>query len=129
MAQPLSMDRRSQLLAAVEGGMSCRAAAARFGVAPSAAIRWQALRRTTIEVAPKPQGGDMSSRWVEQRVDGRAVRHPRATGTHTVRRRSGVYRQCRAGMADEGRGKDTLYHARQPLGERVLRELQWLDAR
>lgn len=69
MAQPLSMDLRSRLLAAVDGGMSCRAAAARFGVAPSTAIRWQAQRRTTGEVAPKPQGGDMRSRRVEQRAD------------------------------------------------------------
>lgn len=69
MAQPLSMDLRSRLLAAVDGGMSCRAAAARFGVAPSTAIRWQAQRRTTGEIAPKPQGGDMRSRRVEQRAD------------------------------------------------------------
>lgn len=69
MAQPLSMDLRSRLLTAVDGGMSCRAAAARFGVAPSTAIRWQAQRRTTGEVAPKPQGGDMRSRRVEQRAD------------------------------------------------------------
>ncbi len=69
MAQPLSMDLRSRLLAAVDGGMSCRAAAARFGVAPSTAIRWYAQRRTTGEVAPKPQGGDMRSRRVEQRAD------------------------------------------------------------
>ena len=69
MGQPLSMDLRVRLLAAVDGGMSCRAAAARFGVAPSTAIRWQAQRRTTGEVAPKPQGGDMRSRRVEQRAD------------------------------------------------------------
>ncbi len=69
MGQPLSMDLRSRLLAAVDGGMSCRAAAARFGVAPSTAIRWQAQRRATGEVAPKPQGGDMRSRRVEQRAD------------------------------------------------------------
>ncbi len=69
MGHPLSMDLRSRLLAAVDGGMSCRAAAARFGVAPSTAIRWQAQRRTTGEVAPKPQGGDMRSRRVEQRAD------------------------------------------------------------
>ena len=56
MAQPLSMDLRSRLLAAVDGGMSCRAAAARFGVAPSTAIRWQAQRRKTGNFDPKPQG-------------------------------------------------------------------------
>ena len=68
MAQPLSMDLRSRLLAAVDGGMSCRAAAARFGVAPSTAIRWQAQRRATGSLAPKPQGGDMRSRRVEERA-------------------------------------------------------------
>ena len=69
MGQPLSMDLRSRVLAAVDEGMSCRAAAARFGVAPSTAIRWVAQRRDTGNFAPKPQGGDMRSRRVEQRRD------------------------------------------------------------
>lgn len=69
MAQSLSMDLRSRLLAAVDDGMSCRGAAARFGVAPSTAIRWQAQRRETGGFAPKPQGGDMRSRRVEERGD------------------------------------------------------------
>jgi hypothetical protein len=47
--------------------MSCRAAAARFGVAPSTAIRWQERRRTSGSIAPKPQCGDMRSRRVEAR--------------------------------------------------------------
>ncbi len=67
MGQPLSMDLRSRLLSAIDDGMSCRAAAARFGVAPSTAIRWQDQRRTTGSFAPKPQGGDMRSRRVEER--------------------------------------------------------------
>jgi transposase len=67
MGHPLSLDLRSRLLAAIDEGMSCRAAAARFGVAPSTAIRWQAQWRETGSIAPKPQGGDMRSR----RVDGR----------------------------------------------------------
>jgi transposase len=69
MAQSLSMDLRSRLLEAVDDGMSCRGAAARFGVAPSTAIRWQAQRRETGGFAPKPQGGDMRSRRVEERGD------------------------------------------------------------
>ena len=68
MAHPLSMDLRSRVLAAVDEGMSCRAAAARYGVAPSTAIRWQAERRETGDFAPKPQGGDMRSRRVEERA-------------------------------------------------------------
>jgi len=67
MGQPLSMDLRVRLLAAIDGGMSCRAAAARFGIAPSTAIRWQAQRRAIGNFAPKPQGGDMRSRRVEER--------------------------------------------------------------
>ncbi|CCA93903.1 transposase [Novosphingobium sp. PP1Y] len=68
MGHPLSMDLRVRLLAAVDDGMSCRAAADRFGVAPSTAIRWQAQRRATGSFAPKPQGGDMRSRQVEERA-------------------------------------------------------------
>jgi len=52
MAQPLSMDLRSRLLAAVDGGMSCRAAATRFGVAASATIRCQVQRRETGDFNP-----------------------------------------------------------------------------
>jgi len=67
MGQPLSMDLRSRLLAVIDDGMSCRSAAARFGVAPSTAIRWLAQRRETGSFAPKPQGGDMRSRRIEER--------------------------------------------------------------
>lgn len=67
MGQPLSMDLRTRLLAAIDAGTSCRAAAARFGVAPSTAIRWQAQRRATGSFAPKPQGGDMRSHCIEER--------------------------------------------------------------
>jgi len=65
----LSMDLRVRVLAAIDDGISCRAAAARFGVAPSTAIRWQAQRRATGSVAPKPLGGDMRSHRVEERAD------------------------------------------------------------
>ena len=67
MGQVLSMDLRRRLLAAIDDGMSCRAAAARFGVAPSTAIRWHDQRRTTGTFAPKPQGGDTRSRRIEER--------------------------------------------------------------
>ena len=70
MGQPLSMDLRTRLLAAIDAGMSCRAAAARFGVAPSTAIRWQAQRRATGSVAPRRQGGDRRSRRIEERHEG-----------------------------------------------------------
>ncbi len=68
MGHPLSMDLRTRLLAAIEEGLSCRAAAARFGVAPSTAIRWEARRQATGSFMPKPQGGDVRSRRVEKRA-------------------------------------------------------------
>jgi transposase len=49
----------------VDEGASCRAAAARFGVAPATAVRWHAQRRITGSYAPKPQGGDTRSRRIE----------------------------------------------------------------
>ena len=67
MGQPLSMNLRKRLLAAIDDGMSCRAAAARFSVAPSTAIRRQTQRRATGGFASKPQGGDMRARRVEER--------------------------------------------------------------
>jgi transposase len=61
------MDLRTRLLAAIDDEMSCRGAAVRFGVAPSTAIRWLTQRRDTGSLAPKPQGGDMRSRRIEER--------------------------------------------------------------
>ena len=63
MAKPLSFDLRSRVLAAVDGGLSCRQAAERFGVSASSAIRWAALRRKVGDARPKAVGGDrLSSR-------------------------------------------------------------------
>jgi transposase len=64
----LSMDLRVRVMAAIDGGMSCRGAAVRFGIAPSTAIRWFEQRRATGSIECKPQGGDMRSRRVEERV-------------------------------------------------------------
>lgn len=68
MGHALSMDLRVRVLAAIDGGLSCRAAAARFGVAPSTAIRWHSQRRDTGNLVAKRQGGDMRSRRVEARA-------------------------------------------------------------
>jgi transposase len=62
MAKSLSFDLRSRVLAAITEGLSCRQAAARFGVSASSAIRWQGLRRAGGDGRPKPQGGDRLSR-------------------------------------------------------------------
>lgn len=65
MTRPLSLDLRQRVLDAIDGGMSCRAAAARFGIAPSAAVKWRRLRRETGSVAPRRQGGDRRSGRIE----------------------------------------------------------------
>ena len=65
MAKALSADLRDRVIAAIMGGMSCRQAAARFGVSASSAIRWRALARETGSTEPKPQGGDRRSHRIE----------------------------------------------------------------
>jgi len=65
MATSLSVDLRKRVVAAVEGGMSRRQAAAHFQVGVSSAIRWVAQACETGDVAPKPQGGDRRSQAIE----------------------------------------------------------------
>jgi transposase len=69
MATSLSVDLRRRVVAAVEGGMSRREAAAHFRVGVSSAIRWVAQARETGEVTPKLQGGDRRSRAIEAQAD------------------------------------------------------------
>ena len=58
MGRPYSMDLRERVVATVErGGMSCREAAAHFGVAPSTAVHWMQRYRRTGSVAPGQMGG------------------------------------------------------------------------
>ena len=65
MARPLSEDLRSRLIAAVDGGMSRRAAAERFGVSAASAVRWVRAWRMTGAMCAKPQGGDKRSHRIE----------------------------------------------------------------
>lgn len=65
MAKPLSDDLRSRVIASVDGGMSCRAAAERFGVSISSAIRWVRAWRTEGRTAALPMGGDLRSQRIE----------------------------------------------------------------
>ncbi len=65
MARALSVDLRRRVVAAISEGMSCRQAAARFGVSAASAIRWQALERNGGEIAPRKQGGDRRSGRIE----------------------------------------------------------------
>jgi putative transposase len=58
MPKPYSNDLRDRVIAAVlEDGVSCRRAAARFGVAASTAIAWVRRFRETGVVAPGQMGG------------------------------------------------------------------------
>jgi len=65
MACSLSKDLRFRVISAVEAGSSCRAAAARFGVGASSAVRWVRAWRASGCVAAKRQGGDRRSRRIE----------------------------------------------------------------
>jgi transposase len=63
MTKPLSSDLRERLIEAVAAGMSRRAAADRFGIAASTAVKW--VRRWRDTEAPRPQGGDKRSDRIE----------------------------------------------------------------
>jgi transposase len=65
MATALSMDLRKRVLAAVDGGMSCRQAAQHFGVSAASAIRWHDRRRREGDFGPKALGGDRRSGRIE----------------------------------------------------------------
>ncbi|MBO4228618.1 IS630 family transposase [Bradyrhizobium neotropicale] len=57
MSRPLSNDLRERVVAAVNGGESCRAVATRFGVAVSSVVKWSQRYRATGSVAPGKIGG------------------------------------------------------------------------
>jgi transposase len=65
MAHALSMDLRLRVVAAIAAGMSCRQAAARFGVSAASAIRWRQLERERGSCAPGKLGGDRRSGRIE----------------------------------------------------------------
>lgn len=65
MTKPLSSDLRQRLVSAVEEGQSRRAAARRFGVAASTAIKWVDQWCREGRVASKPLGGDRHSHRME----------------------------------------------------------------
>jgi transposase len=74
MARPYSRDLRERVVGAVEGGLSRRRAAKRFGVAISTVIDWVDAWRKEGRLTAKPMGGDHSSRlkgdrdWLLERV-------------------------------------------------------------
>jgi len=65
MATALSNDLRKRVLAAVDGGLSCRQAAERFRVSAASAIRWHDRRRREGDFGPKALGGDRRSGRIE----------------------------------------------------------------
>ncbi len=65
MAKPLSEDLRIRVIRAVEGGMSRRAAAERYGVSPASAVRFVRDWRESGATRAKPQGGDQRSHRIE----------------------------------------------------------------
>jgi transposase len=69
MTRPLSNDLRCRLVAAVADGMSCRAAACRFGVAASTAVKLVRRWRDAGTLAPRRQGGDRRSERIEAHAE------------------------------------------------------------
>lgn len=69
MARALSMDLRSRVLSAIRGGMSCRRAAAHFGVSAASAIRWREREREQGHAEPMRQGGDRRSERIEAQAE------------------------------------------------------------
>ena len=65
MARTLSQDLRDRVVAAIDGGLSCRAAAVRFGVSVSSAIRWRQRALEHGQAVAKPRGGDRHSGKIE----------------------------------------------------------------
>ena len=58
-----------RVVAAVDGGMICQAAAAHFYVSISSAIRWKRLALQHGRAVAKPRGGDRHSGRIEAHGD------------------------------------------------------------
>ncbi len=65
MAKALSIDLRQRVVAAIDGGLSCRQAAERFGVSAASAIRWRSRLKKAGDITPRQQGGDRRSQRIE----------------------------------------------------------------
>lgn len=61
MPKACSNDLRARVVKAVDAGASCRAAALRYGVAPSSAIKWLARWRERGDVSPGSSRGRIRS--------------------------------------------------------------------
>jgi len=56
MGKPYGMDLRVRVVAAIEGGLTTRQAAARFSIGIATAGTWARLKRATGDVRPAKQG-------------------------------------------------------------------------
>ncbi|MCP3468079.1 transposase [Bradyrhizobium sp. CCGUVB23] len=65
MTRTLSVDLRQRVVASIDGGLSCRQAAERFGVSAASAIRWRSRLKEVGDIVPKRQGGDRKSQRIE----------------------------------------------------------------
>ena len=102
MGRALSRDLRDRVVAAIEGGMSRRAAAERFGVSAASAIRWrQLVVEQGTPAAKRFQRGEVVAldqhvapirRGPVVRLGRRQVRHPRQQPIGHRRRRLEVGR-------------------------------------
>jgi transposase len=74
MSRPYSEDLRLRAVAAVEGGVSRRRAAAQFSLGVSSVIRWCQRKDETGSIAAKPMGGKVKPKllahrdWILQRI-------------------------------------------------------------
>lgn len=70
MGQSHSIDLHMRLIAEIDKGMSCWAAAALFEFVPSTRIRWDARRRAVAHFESKAQGGGMRPHlWLQTKAD------------------------------------------------------------
>ena len=65
IARTLSQDLRDRVIAAIDDGLICQAAATRFGVSPSRAIRWRQRALEHGQAIARPRGGDRHSGKIE----------------------------------------------------------------
>ncbi len=69
MSRTLSQDLRDRVVAAIDGDMSCRKAAAHFRVSTSIAIRWRRIALEQGQAVARPRGGDRYSGKIEAHGD------------------------------------------------------------
>lgn len=60
MPQTLSQDLRDRVVPVIDGGMSCRTAAAHFGVSTLSTVRWRRLTLQPSKADTKPRGGELA---------------------------------------------------------------------